>query len=251
MKIISSNIRFSNIADGKNSWDARKDFYLSVMNSIHPDILSSQEGRENQLRELEFGLTDMNLVDQNRTWIDERMYPCIYTTSSIEVRDSGDKWLSDTPDIAGTKLTDSAFPRLLTWSRLKEREKEFIVFNMHLDHTTDDVRLSQAKVAVAEIHKINKNSLPIIVMGDFNSAPDQDVYRYFIKELGLIDPWRYHKKEEHTTYHKFLGIYPEGVRIDWILHTEEFKTKEIKLLKDNRDGRYLSDHFPIFCDISL
>jgi endonuclease/exonuclease/phosphatase family metal-dependent hydrolase len=251
MKIITSNIRFNNPADLENSWDARKEFYYTSMNSYKPLILATQEGRQDQLRQLELGLDGMLLEDRNRVWIDERMYPCLYLGQSIVVTDSGDRWLSETPTIAGSKLIDAAFPRLLTWAVLEFEGCQFIVVNMHLDHTTNEVRLAQATIAVAEIKKINSTQLPLVLTGDFNSAPDGVVYQYFIKELGLTDPWKLHEKSEESSYHKFLGSLPEGKRIDWILHSEEFKTKEIKLLKDHDQGVYLSDHFPVFCDISL
>jgi endonuclease/exonuclease/phosphatase family metal-dependent hydrolase len=251
MIVISSNIRFNNPADKSNSWDNRKSFYYSVINQNKPQIIGSQEGREDQLRELEQGLVSKRLVDTNRTWIEQRMYPCLYVDKSIKVLDSGDRWLSDTPEVPGSKIESSAFPRLMTWSLIEQEQNRVFVFNLHLDHTTDEVREAQALIAIEEILKINKNTEPLIVVGDFNSSPDSKVYKYFIEKLSLIDPWRVHGKSEETSYHKFHGKFPDGKRIDWILHSNTLETRAIELLQDHDNGKYPSDHFPVFCDIII
>ena len=251
MKVITSNIRFDNPDDGVNTWIKRKDSLFDLLNSCKPQIIATQEGREPQLRELEDALDGFSLSDENRDWIAQRMYPCLYTSSELSVLDSGDLWLSYTPTTAGTKITNSAFPRLSTWIIAEHKAKKFLVVNLHLDHTTDDVRIEQALIIIKEIKKINYPKHPLILMGDFNSSPSSEVYRLILKELSLVDPWTSLSKEEETSYHRFDGVFDEGVRIDWILHSEEFEALSIELIKKSKNGLFPSDHFPVSCDIIL
>lgn len=251
MKIITSNIRFNNPNDGNNSWDERKSFYCEKLNELSPLILGTQEGREPQLRSLESGLINKTLIDMNRVWISERMYPCLFLDKTSSVIDSGDRWLSPTPIKAGSKLEKAAFPRMFTWAKFIEKGVEILVVNTHLDHTTDDVRLAQCKILVDEILKINNENLPLIIMGDFNCAPYEEVYQYLLKSLKLVDPWVKQGKAEETSYHKFIGKFDAGKRIDWILHSNHFESLTIELVKDHQEGKYLSDHFPVVCDIIL
>lgn len=250
IKIVSSNIRFDNPADLDNSWNNRKKILSDDFNSRSLDIICTQEGRETQLRELEGLLSEFKLQDSHRSWIDNRMYPCIFTRA-LSSKQSNDFWLSKTPAKAGSISFNSAFPRLCTWAKLVIEGNEILVFNMHLDHTTDDVRENQINVAIDEIKTINKECLPLIVCGDFNSGPNSNIYKTLIHRLDLLDPWTEHQLAEESTYHLFRGEFLEGKRIDWILHSKEFTSKKIELIKTNKNNIYISDHFPVYAELDL
>jgi len=246
-KVLTCNIRFDNPDDGANQWKFRKDFLTLKLNELNLDFIGTQEGREPQLREFESLLNDFKIEDNCREWISERMYPCLLYNSHYQIRNSGDIWLSTTPQVAGSKDFDSAFPRLATWLRVDK----FLLVNLHLDHTKDSTRFSQIKVLCEEIKKIRKSLEPLVVMGDFNSDYQSEVHQYVCKELGLTDPWIELKKPEETSFHHFKGTIDNGARIDWILHSQDFTVREIKLLKENKGGVYLSDHYPVYCEIEL
>jgi endonuclease/exonuclease/phosphatase family metal-dependent hydrolase len=250
MKIISSNIRFNNPGDGVNAWPNRKIFLSNILNNLKADIIGTQEGRLPQLKELESLLKNKSLVGQHRDWIEQRMYPCLFVDNAITVRDSFDLWLSETPRVSGTKLEDSAFPRLATVATILKDGREILLANMHLDHTIDSVREKQIEIFIREIKKIEFDG-PLIICGDFNSRVGGVVHQSLIDELSLIDPWKTLSMNEETSYHQFKGNLDSGHRIDWILHSTHFICREIKLIKDSSNGLYPSDHFPVFCDIIL
>lgn len=244
IKILCSNIRFDNPADAENAWPNRKNLLANKIRSLSPSIFGTQEGREPQLRELE-DLVDHNISDINREWIEERMYPCLFSLETpIE---SGDIWLSDTPNVPGSKSFDSMFPRLATWGLFKN----YMLCNVHLDHDKESTRLQQAKVLINEILKIKRENTPLILMGDFNTHPESEVYETLIRDLDLEDPWKKLGVKEESSFHLFQGSNPDGYRIDWILHTREFSAKTIKLIKDHQGDVYLSDHFPVYCELEL
>jgi endonuclease/exonuclease/phosphatase family metal-dependent hydrolase len=249
IKIISSNIRFDNPNDGLNVWENRIDLISDTFTQINPIILGTQEGREPQLRELEQKLNH-KIIDVNRQWINERMYPSLYLNENSNSLVSGDFWLSETPNIAGSKSFNSAFPRLCTWSKLFYKDY-FYVFNVHLDHIYDYTRYEQARVLRDQIRRINWDNRPFILMGDFNSSPDSKVYEFLMYTLNLQDPWRQLGLDEEPSYHMFQGHLPSATRIDWILLSKHFKALNIQLIKDNKNGIYLSDHYPVLCEIDL
>jgi endonuclease/exonuclease/phosphatase family metal-dependent hydrolase len=251
IKVITSNIRFDNPDDGPNQWDSRKEFLAQTLTSYGADIIATQEGREAQLKEFDSLLKKYSLCDGHRQWLRPRMYPCLFLGEELEFKNSGDFWLSETPDVAGSKSFDSAFPRLCSWAKLKKSNASFFVFDVHLDHTTDEIRLEQAKVLSNQIKIINEESLPIILMGDFNTCANSGVRKHLIESLDLVDPWLINNKAEEPSFHMFKGSFPEGKRIDWVLISSCLSSTRIELIKDERDGLYLSDHYPVYCEISL
>ena len=61
-----------------------------------------------------------------------------YRKERFEKLDGGHFWLSETPDVPGSKGWDAALPRVATWVRLKDRaapDRPPVLFlNTHLDH---------------------------------------------------------------------------------------------------------------------
>lgn len=254
-KIISSNIRFDNPADEKDAWEYRRQFLAKTLLSHAPTIISTQEGRRPQLEDFSTLLPDHFLVANNRQWIEQRMYPCLFLKrSDWEVHDSGDKWLSLTPDEAGSLSFESAFPRLFTWAHatFKPTKEKFLLVNTHLDHVLETTRLSQVEVLTREMIKLIRSDEKIILTGDFNDSPDGAVREHLLSLLPFVcDPWKKLNKTEETSFHPFTGVNPEGFRIDWILLDQRIKFQNIILDKSESTGKYPSDHFPVICDVTL
>ena len=71
-----------------------------------------------------------------------------------QLLDSGTFWLSDTPHVAGSSLSGK-YPRISTWAQLQQGSaKPFFVFNTHIDHTSDAVRVQQVTVLLDRIQHI-------------------------------------------------------------------------------------------------
>ena len=246
-RIISTNIRFDTPQDKEHAWDHRKQILFDQINEFSPDLLGTQEGREPQLRDFESGVENLKMIDSHRSWIDERMYPTIYVNpAEVDVFESGDSWLSETPNVDGSSSFDSAFPRLFTWikAKFKKSGKDFFYINTHFDHVKDSTRKEQVRVLIEEAKKINSTNLPIIISGDFNEAPDQHVHKSLISEMKTIyDPWIMQNNAEEGSFHKFNGDNEGNARIDWILVDFKMKTYDIFLDKKEKDGIYPSDHF--------
>jgi endonuclease/exonuclease/phosphatase family metal-dependent hydrolase len=252
---ISCNIRFDNPADGQNSWSHRKDFLAQILLNERPHIIATQEGRFAQLKDLESLLVDYELIDQHRSWIGERMYPTIFIKkNTFEFCKSGDLWLSETPEIAGSRSFESAFPRLMTWTKLqlKESAKNLFIVNTHLDHIKSETRVHQIKVLAHEIKRVWDQHTPLVIMGDFNDSPQSEVRSILISEFpSLVDAWILKNEAEETSHHGFKGLMDQGARIDWIMLDHKLSLTECYMNKKNLAGKYPTDHFPIICKINF
>ncbi len=251
LRIITSNIRFSNPSDGIHDWPHRLPLLANLYQSFRPDILATQEGRQIQIKELDEMIPDLDLVDSHRIWIDERMYPCLFVNlQTISIERSGDIWLSETPYNPGSKSFDSAFPRLCTWAEItvKTSGEKLMVVNTHLDHILSSTRLSQIHVLINEVKKINAR--PLIIMGDFNESPLTEVKKDLMDAFGLKDPWIEKNYPEETSHHGFSGISAvTGDRIDWILMPKSFECTSLVLDKRSFENVYPSDHYPLVATV--
>lgn len=253
--LVSSNIRFDNPADGPNSWIHRKALLSQTLLAHGPDLIATQEGRFEQLKDFLSLLPGYDLVDQHRSWIGERMYPTFFIkNSSFELLKSEDLWLSETPGIAGSLSFGSTFPRLMTWMKVQPcgSKKNLIVVNTHLDHVRAETRKEQALVLVREIRRILEPQNRLIIMGDFNESPKGEVRNILLGEFPeLIDTWRLFHNMEETSHHAFNGEVQNGSRIDWILVDGSLEIKSAFLDKTHERGKYPSDHFPMVCELSI
>lgn len=254
LTLMTCNIRFDNPADGDNSWSHRRLFLRDILLSHSPDIIATQEGRFHQLQDLNELLTDYELVDQHRAWIGERMYPTFFVKKNkFEMMRSEDIWLSETPDIAGSRSFDSAFPRLMTWMKIQPVNSQIDLWlvNTHLDHIKEETRLGQIRVLTCEIKKFWKEKDPLVVMGDFNDHPESPVRKHLEQEFSLQDAWKLFHETEESSHHAFQGEVPNGSRIDWVLIDSRLEITKAEMDKTSRDGKYPTDHYPVMTKIKL
>jgi len=47
------------------------------------------------------------------------------------------------------------------------------------------------------------------------------------------------------THHGFTGV-SKGDHIDWVLYRGNLRVKDSTVIQDRFDGRYMSDHFPLY-----
>jgi endonuclease/exonuclease/phosphatase family metal-dependent hydrolase len=182
------------------------------------------------------------------------MYPTFFIRSeNFELIGSEDRWLSETPDIAGSTSFGSAFPRLMTWLRVQPvgLRHRLLLVNTHLDHVRPETRTAQIRVLCEELRKIRSTDTHLTVMGDFNDSPESEVRRTLERELNLVDSWLLHNEVEESSHHPFTGKLDTGSRIDWIMVNEGMRVERCFLDKASRGDRWPSDHFPVVCELRL
>jgi endonuclease/exonuclease/phosphatase family metal-dependent hydrolase len=255
MNLCSINIRFESTSDGPNNWPNRKDILFKILKLKQPDLFGTQEGRKKQIYDIVESMDEYEIIDGHRKWIEPRMFPSIFVRKNIfNIKGSGDFWLSKFPNISGSRSYNSDFPRLCTWSILEhsKNKEEFAIFCTHLDHQNPDTRLEQAKVLCQQIlkilraEKINK----FILLGDFNEGPNGMTRKILAKNLQVFDPWETLGLDNLGTYHRFDGKSQQNERIDWILHSKLFTPQTAEIFQFHDNGKFPSDHHPIFCELN-
>jgi endonuclease/exonuclease/phosphatase family metal-dependent hydrolase len=182
----------------------------------------------------------------------------MFRRDRFELLSSGQAWLSETPEKVGSKGWDAAFPRIVTWAKLKDRSTggSLVFFNTHWDHKGVRARVESGKLMRRLVDE-HRDGLPVVVTGDFNSPETSEQYRALTGTGGgaavaLADTYRQVHPEpspDEATFHGFKGT-RTGKRIDWVLHSPEWVTKAAAIDRTQKDGRYPSDHYAVTADLA-
>ena len=247
--IISYNIRYDNNWDVENSWKIRRNKINQILVQYSPSIIGIQEGLLNQVQYIDSSLINHDYVGIGRDDGKEKGEFCaIYydTTRYVLLKDST-FWLSETPDTVSIGW-DAALERICTYCLLTDRitKREFWVFNTHFDHIGVIARERSSELILNRINKINGRSLPIILMGDFNSIPDSPPVIEIKTELSdALQISLERLKGPRGTFNGFNENLPIEKRIDYIF-TNNLKILSYTHINDRlNNNRHISDHLPV------
>ena len=251
--IISYNIRYDNNWDIENSWEIRRSNIIQILIKYSPSIIGIQEGLLNQVQYIDSSLINYDYVGVGRDDGKEKGEFCaIYfdTTRYVLLKNST-FWLSETPDTISVGW-DAALERICTYGLFKDRitKKEFWVFNTHFDHMGIIAREKSSGLILKRIKKINRQSLPVILMGDFNSIPNSPPVKEIVTELS--DALQISLQKLHGpggTFNGFNEDLPIEKRIDYIF-TKNLKVLSYTHVNDRlENNRHISDHLPVMIKI--
>ena len=256
---MSFNIRYGSADDGDNNWTRRRELVFETIRAFQPDVLALQEVLAFQKDELIEALPGYYFVGVGRTdgEFGGEFAPIMIRKKLLNLLDSGVFWLSEKPNKVGSRGWDAALPRIATWVRLQFRSRplnHIWVYNTHFDHRGERARLESAKLLRTAID--TQGGVPIILTGDFNASPASHPYRILTEDKGnlshLLDSYAERRLPERGggTFNAFRGQ-RGGPRIDWILHSRRFKTREAAIDRTSRGDRYPSDHFPVTATLEL
>ena len=251
--IISYNIRYDNNWDIENSWEIRRSNIIQILIKYSPSIIGIQEGLLNQIQYIDSSLINYDYVGVGRDDGKEKGEFCaIYfdTTRYVLLKNST-FWLSETPDTISVGW-DAALERICTYGLFKDRitKKEFWVFNTHFDHMGIIAREKSSGLILKRIKKINRQSLPVILMGDFNAIPNSPPVEEILTELS--DALQISTEKLHGpggTFNGFNEDLPIEKRIDYIF-TKNLKVLSYTHVNDRlENNRHISDHLPVMIKI--
>ena len=251
--IISYNIRYDNNWDIENSWKIRRNKISQILVQYSPSIIGIQEGLLNQVQYIDSSLIDYDYVGVGRDDGKKKGEFCaIYfdTTRYVLLKNST-FWLSETPDTISVGW-DAALERICTYGLFKDRitKKEFWVFNTHFDHIGVVAREKSSELILKRINKINRQSLPVILMGDFNSIPNSSPVKEIKTELSDALQISLEKLQgPRGTFNGFNEDLPIEKRIDYIF-TNDLKVLSYTHINDRlNNNRHISDHLPVMIKI--
>jgi len=251
---MSYNIKYANENDGENSWSKRKDFLANQLKFYHPQIFGVQEAVKSQIDFITEELSNYKSLGVGREGSNQGEFSAIfYDTTKFEVLKSDTFWLSETPDQI-SKGWDADYHRICTYALLKDKESEeqFYFFNTHFDHRGKEARTNSARLIIQQIKKINVENYPVLLTGDFNLEPETEQIQYIKSYLNdAKEATAAIKLGPSGTFNGYDFKTPVTRRIDYIFHSEEVKIKTYAVLSDNENGRYASDHLPVFVKVQI
>ena len=268
LNIMSFNIRRGTAKDGRNHWILRRNLVHEVLNRYRPDVLGLQEAMDFQITAIHGMLSGYEMVGIGNLGGSKGMHTAIFFDAArFSLAEEGTFWLSDTPDIPGSKGWGNILPRTCTWARLVEKDsgQAFYFYNTHLDHLS---QRSRKKSVVFLAQRIHARSFPdpFVLMGDFN-ARERSVPIQFLKgkvhlntkakgrrlnPTPLLDTFRLQHPDHRNvaTFHGFRRFFFR-FRLDYIFVPSSIRVQDAKIIRLRWKKRYPSDHFPLLTRIDI
>lgn len=254
LNVVTFNLRcvWKN-GDGVNCFVNRAGSILLAIERERPDVILFQETTEKNGAFLQKHLVDYDFYRNGRC--------CDYGGEGLAIAlkkgvctmlFSECFWLSPTPDVPGSRFEkQSECPRICQAALLKKGERSFRVYNVHLDHVSEEARVAGIKVVLEKVlYDCGKNELPFFVAGDFNAEPKS-------KTIELCNSFAKRKMVDLTqnsgiTFHAF-GDEDRAVKIDYIFADSATASRgcNLALWKDETNGVFLSDHYPVSVVVEL
>lgn len=258
VNVMSFNIRYDNPEDSMNNWKFRKERVANAVRFYDVDIVGMQEVLRNQLEDLRQRLPEYGVVGVGRGDGKEKgEYSALwYRKSRFTLLDSGNFWLSETPEVAGSKGWDGACERIASWAKLKDAVsgKEYLALNTHLDHVGVVARREGVNLILEKVNELG-GELPVIVTGDFNSEPESDVIKNItdpnnpkhLTDTRLASPVVYGPS---WTFHDFDKLpYDKRPLIDYVFVRNGLSVLRYGVLAETENESLLSDHAPVLVTV--
>ena len=268
------------------AWRNRRDLLVKTLLSTDADVIGLQEILSDQFDFLSSSLGrqfDLVGVGRDDGKCEGEYAPIAFRKEKFECIEWGTFWLSENPDIVGSRYPGACCVRICTWVRLKPHQHShegdrsacphIIVANAHLDHKSEKARTFGCQVIDDNIRRIMKEGEVVIVVGDFNfQSAGEEGYRMLLSSTNsasLLPRWRdsfvdikgqkvspAEVERNGVTFHDFGRS--SGQRIDFIFYLPlngyvEIQTLESNVDKDGEDGEtcFVSDHYLLASKFSI
>lgn len=275
------NLRLANPNDSMagNGWGRRLPHIADLVRFHGFEIFGTQEGFRFMLDGLKESLPEFEYIGVGRdNGKEEGEHAAIFFDKNrFELLDNGNFWLSETPDTVSFGW-DAACRRVCTWGKFRDKKmgNSFYYYNLHMDHIGTKARAESARLILSKIIDL-KDSLPVILSGDFNVGQNSDSYLLLnesgrLKDAYELAEFRY---ANTGTFNSFNSQAYTEDRIDHIFLSPDFKVKKYGILTDTYftpepDAEYEdttnfpkevslsrwkartpSDHYPVMVIISI
>lgn len=254
INVATYNLRYNTPNDGVNAWPNRKEMVKDLIRYHEFDLFGTQEALRGQLDDVadlkEFAFLGKGRDDGKQAGEHSAIF---YRKDRFKVLDSGDFWLSESPDVPGKGWDATCCNRICSWAKFQDlkTKKQFYFFSVHFDHQGVKARQESGKLMVKKIKEIAKNT-PAICVGDFNSTPETE--QILAMKTILQDAHNVTKLPPYGpegTFNSFKFDAPMDKRIDYIFVSKDFDVLKYGVLTDAREQRYPSDHQPVVAKVVL
>lgn len=276
IKVGSYNIRLqSGDHNTPNAWDERKSDLVNLIRDMDLDAFGLQEVCAGQADHLTNNLPHYVMVGVHRNDGKRKgeASPVFFRKDRFETVKNGSFWLSETPDVPGSKSWNTSCTRICSWALLKDLKsgKTFCFANTHTDHRSALARKNGMLLIIEKMREFAPAGTPVVFTGDHNctetSEPAMAVSALlrdsiYVSETPPTGPWRTYNawnwRNKELTIAEALKMPKgardkKGLRIDYIYVSDGIKVKSHAVRGDARPNTklYPSDHFPVTAVIEL
>ena len=260
LKLMTFNVRKMTADDGTpNSWNNRKDIAVHAIENFAPDVIGMQEADKVQIDYFTANLSGTyQSIGTSRTGstTTDEFSNVMYRSDKFNLLDWGEFWLSETPDVVGSKSSlDTAYPRMCTWVKLQAKDQPnavFYYFNTHLSQVRDAALQGAGIILNRAAQYVDSPDAPVFIGGDFNNSEVSQIYQT-INNTEFDDTWALAGKSfaNDGTYHKDFSGEINGPHFDWIFAKNILTILSIEISRYNENGFYPSDHYPLNLHVSI
>ncbi len=252
MRIMSFNIRCANVGD--ESWEDRIGIVSQTMLESDADSIGVQEATPEWMNALKENIGDKYAyVGVGREDGDnEGEYSAVfYLKDKYTLLESETFWLSEFPE-RPTMGWDAACHRVCTLAHLKNNEtgEEYVHMNTHFDHVGIAARKNSVDMIIDRAKQFT--DIPVVFTADMNVVEGSDNYKQFVTSDYFMDTkFIAPDTMSYCTYHDTEPELHEEDIIDYVMINDKFEALTYKVITDGIDGRFVSDHYPIYADIRI
>jgi endonuclease/exonuclease/phosphatase family metal-dependent hydrolase len=223
--------------------------------NVAPDIFGIQEGLYHQVKYLDSTFREYRRIgvgrDDGKT--KGEFSAIFYHTGKTRLLKKGTFWLSATPGQVSIGW-DAAMERICTFGLFKEKQSgtKFWVFNTHFDHMGVEARKNSAVLILKKIKEMNTDGWPVILMGDFNSPAESEPIQLItakFQDAKIAD--KSMNMGPDGTFNAFDKKQPAIERIDFIFCGYSAKPDSYYVIRESKEDRFASDHYPVVSRITL
>ncbi|MCA9596575.1 MAG: endonuclease/exonuclease/phosphatase family protein [Myxococcales bacterium] len=238
-------------------WEKRLAYFGDIFERYDPDLVGIQELTPigDEVAQVQAELSGHSAVYFAPE--DALPYPdatIFYRTSRYELLDSGEYWLSPTPDVANsTGFSPPQLARLVVWAHFEDKAggRDLYFATTHFDNNSPSQEKSAPLVKQRTLDW--QAQYPAIVVGDFNSKPSSTAFQIltsdsdgfaFVDSQSLAEEWSAVSNQDPTPSYDLTDridhIFLAGQDVSW---TVKEWHPDLSVYGDK--NRYPSDHFPI------
>ncbi|KAL0933895.1 endonuclease exonuclease phosphatase family protein [Colletotrichum truncatum] len=274
VRLMTYNIRWATPVTGINEaqWNVRRPRLSAQLNyeaTGRPETLvCMQEVIEKQLVDIvqDLGPTWAHIgVGRDDGAAAGEFSPILYQPGAWNLVENRTYWLSETPDVPGSKGWDAALPRIVTVASFTHVQSGLPLVYMctHFDHQGQTARERSAELLVKlakEWESVEAEKTPVFLGGDLNIQPDNPAYQTLIAAGNMYDTRNTTPEARRIghskTYTAFTNINWDDTLIDHLFVRDptvngmEFLTHAV-LPNQFDDGLFISDHRPVVSDVKF
>lgn len=279
-RIITFNIRYATPqpVPGEAPWATRCPKLANQLRFLvagHPaTFLCLQEALANQVSDIKGelgGSWGYIGVGRDDGVAEGEFSPVFYDADVWTCERSKTYWLSQTPELPGSRGWDAVLPRIVTMGLFRHRQTaaRVVVLSTHFDHRGIKAREESASLILrltdawvgksSDEDRSHQGKPPVFLGGDFNSTPSDKAYLTMTApKTGMTDISTLIPKERRygneLTYSSFgeNGEVPKRIDFLFVKDTSGIKFLTFGVLANRfDDGIFLSDHRATVSDMEI